>query len=59
MSIKNKKLDKSEAKKNIIDYYYDYGWSENDKKISRDAMDFEDLRDCATSYLIKCREKIN
>ena len=59
MSIKNKKLDKSEAKKNIINYYYDYGRSENHKNISFDAVEFEYLRKCATSYLTKSIEKIN
>ena len=53
ISNKNKPIDSVKA------FYDNHGWIENEKKQSIDAQKFEDLRECAQNYLIKCRTKIN
>ena len=48
----------NKAKESIKAFYNNHGWKENDNNETLDAQSFEDLRECAQSYLIKCRNKI-
>lgn len=49
--------NKNTAEKIISDFYNTKGWEEKEGN-TIDAIAFEDLRDCAKDYLIKCRLKL-
>ena len=47
----------SNAESQVSEFYRNYGW--NDRAgITKDALLFEDLRDCAKSYVSKCRQRL-
>ncbi len=55
----NKKNYSKKTGDTIKAFYNNYGWKENSNNQSVDAQQFEDLRECAEDYLIKCRNRIN
>ena len=47
-----------EATKNVSQFYNDIGWKIDDDGITEDARSWEDLRECASAYVAKCRMRV-
>jgi hypothetical protein len=45
------------AEKTLSEFYKKFGWEIKDE-ITEDARQFEDLRNCASAYLTKCRMRV-
>ena len=47
----------NKAEKQVSKFYNNLGWETNDG-ITEDAKRFEDLRECSSEYISKCRLRI-